>query len=694
MKCNTKNFIINGHIEVFPESNKIIFSQKKSVEVHVEPRIMKLLILLSSDPGRIYKRPELIEQIWDSKWIAEEGLTKAISELRKSLKDATLIKTNPKQGYTFVGEVREMLDSKKNSKIPHLKIPLTFEHSLIYLLVILVFTLFYIFTPFSEEIPSYKYSYLTEKKGLHLSPTISSNGQLVAYTERNDTDQKFTLILQSVPSKSIIFKSSDHYGDYESPVFSPNNKFLAFINKESGHVFLSTLDIKNHVIKNIYQMSDKANPQIDWSPDGQWLVFNDRDQNTNSYNLYMYNLDQGEVKQITNSGLNEINPSFSSDGSKIAFIQKENVNIRANINVLDLKSGHSKVIKKIPYGVYDLDWSEDGKSILYTSSDGFDTFIHKLSLSDRSITQISNQNFYQLSINSNQNQLVASSYSSDDNIWMKRLSSDSSMMKPVVNSNRYELKGVISPDGIKMAYVSDISGSFQVWEFDFETKSSRQLTRIEGRNIYDKLSWSPNGKHILTSVKNADFNQILLISPDSNNSEVVINDQFVNQFPEFNSNSTFHFISNRSGSNELWIFDLAEKKLNKLSNISHDLAYAKLNPTDSSVYFTQVGLEGLWKSKISGGTATKILCPITKRDYDSWELFEDGIYYIDRFSDPATVSYLDFESGEQKTLFHLPSNNHTYNTKISVSTDRSSIVFNQIDHFESDIVLLKKQKSI
>lgn len=70
---------------------------------------MKLLCLLVENRGQLVSRDRIIEDIWNGYGGGDEGLTQAISSLRKILndKDKQVIETVPKSGYIFRGEVAD-----------------------------------------------------------------------------------------------------------------------------------------------------------------------------------------------------------------------------------------------------------------------------------------------------------------------------------------------------------------------------------------------------------------------------------------------------------------------------------------------------------------------------------------------------------------------------------------------------------
>jgi TolB-like protein/Tfp pilus assembly protein PilF len=95
-----------GEWLVRPRANKLI---NDDGEVHVEPKIMDVLVCLAEAKGQVVTRRDLLQRVWDRVVVNEEALTRTISELRNVLADSannpTYIKTIPKRGYSLIAPV-------------------------------------------------------------------------------------------------------------------------------------------------------------------------------------------------------------------------------------------------------------------------------------------------------------------------------------------------------------------------------------------------------------------------------------------------------------------------------------------------------------------------------------------------------------------------------------------------------------
>ena len=95
-----------GQWHVQPALNRI--SDGRDVR-HLEPQVVDLLVFLASSDGRVVSKDEIIDAVWEGRFIAEATLTRSIADLRRALGDNTqtpqYIETIPKRGYRFVAPV-------------------------------------------------------------------------------------------------------------------------------------------------------------------------------------------------------------------------------------------------------------------------------------------------------------------------------------------------------------------------------------------------------------------------------------------------------------------------------------------------------------------------------------------------------------------------------------------------------------
>ncbi|MGE5943391.1 MAG: winged helix-turn-helix domain-containing protein [Flavobacteriales bacterium] len=128
-----ESFYINNRFFTNPSTN-IIKEIKGANEIRLEPRLMLLLCILSKNEGKVVSREFLIKEIWNDYGGADEGLTQAISFLRKVIgdKNKEIIETVPKKGYILHATI------SKNINEEEIRIEKTKQSFYKYLIAILV----------------------------------------------------------------------------------------------------------------------------------------------------------------------------------------------------------------------------------------------------------------------------------------------------------------------------------------------------------------------------------------------------------------------------------------------------------------------------------------------------------------------------------------------------------------------------
>ncbi|MBV9497255.1 MAG: PD40 domain-containing protein [Acidobacteria bacterium] len=161
---------------------------------------------------------------------------------------------------------------------------------------------------------------------LNVGPSLSPDGRYLAFLstrELFDVD----LFLADAKTGRVIRRlvSSDRDAHYDALRFidsagswSPDSKRLAFITFEKGDNFLGIVDAEGRSTEHIRVPNLDAMSSVSWSPDGRSLVISG--QRTGVTDLFIYNLDTKNVRQLTNDKFADMQPAWSPDGKTIAFV--------------------------------------------------------------------------------------------------------------------------------------------------------------------------------------------------------------------------------------------------------------------------------------------------------------------------------------------------------------------------------------
>jgi len=94
-------------------------------QVAIEPQVFDLLAHLIRHRDRVVSKDDLLDTIWKGRVVSESALFNRINAARKAIGDTgdrqRLIKTLPRRGLRFVGEVRE--ETLRSPALPDLSLP-------------------------------------------------------------------------------------------------------------------------------------------------------------------------------------------------------------------------------------------------------------------------------------------------------------------------------------------------------------------------------------------------------------------------------------------------------------------------------------------------------------------------------------------------------------------------------------------
>ncbi len=224
-----------------------------------------------------------------------------------------------------------------------------------------------------------------------LNQTVLVQGESMAYVELPNTATELNSadngLIKVASVRGAMNKKEIGWG--RNPVISPDGRYVAYVSYPGDGS--SQIIIKDPV-GNETNVTNSQSFNVDpsWSPIGKdgnlYLVFSSDRISSNSgalvggsvsghgerYHLWRVNANGFDLRQITNTAGNDFQPSWSPDGSRIAFssdLATNKSNTFRNIWVLDVQTGKQTqyTYETIPNkGTYNPSWSPDAQKLAYT----------------------------------------------------------------------------------------------------------------------------------------------------------------------------------------------------------------------------------------------------------------------------------------------------------------------------------------
>jgi Tol biopolymer transport system component len=192
---------------------------------------------------------------------------------------------------------------------------------------------------------------------------VNNNGILTFGSKSGEND---ALYIYDIPDRSIKEKYYfDNLVGILSPSWSSDGKKIAFTGLSfEGYKDIYIFDVTTEELTKLTDDSyDDNDPS--WSPDGNFIVFSsDRTElgKNWSYNLFLINVNDGNVAYLTYGKQKDAAPVFSPDGKHIAFTSDRDLSLNLYLLELDGAKNPKKEYKITSFAnaAFDPEWTPEG----------------------------------------------------------------------------------------------------------------------------------------------------------------------------------------------------------------------------------------------------------------------------------------------------------------------------------------------
>lgn len=240
---------------------------------------------------------------------------------------------------------------------------------------------------------------------------------------------------------------------------------------------------------------DDLSPSI--SPDGSKIAFTTSRHGT--FEIYVMNGDGSSPTRLTNNFVHDMEPSWSPDGTRIAFVRNDN-----QIYVMNANGTGEVNISNNGYRDIGPSWSPDGTRIVFASDQGdaFATYTEIYTMDPDGTDRT------RLTVNHGEHDYLArwspdgtkitwtrddasnpQFYSAALDVWI--MNANGSGQANLTNHGRGDANAVWSPDGTKIAFVSDrdVAAQYQ-WQIYTMNANGTGVTRITTNSNSDyAMDW-------------------------------------------------------------------------------------------------------------------------------------------------------------------------------------------------------------
>jgi serine/threonine protein kinase len=544
---------------------------------------------------------------------------------------------------------------------------------------------------------------LTTYPGDEISPSFSPDGSQVAFAwnalENGTSHTNFDIYTTVIGSGERVQLTKDP-ADESSPAWSPDGRSIAFVRTLSqdraGVFVISAIGGRERKLTEI-QLSglEPFSRDLDWFPDSRSLAVSGAQAPGQPAGLFRLAVETGQKTRLTSAPENapgDASPAVAPDGHSVAFVRSEGEetgdvflleladDLRPKREPTRLTSDHRLV--------QGLAWTPDGRTIVSASGSVHSEWLWEIPVrrwpwQSRSPRRLAFEG--RLPAISRQGRLAYALVIADVDIWKLDLNGDRPATvpsAPLISSTRVDHDARYSPDGKRIAFGSNRSGSFEIWVCNADGSSPAQLTSFANSNYVTDPLWSRDGRVIYFNYRYEGKNLPYAIDADGGAARrAELGEGGISAFSH--DGRWVYFVLKRSGIDQIWKAPAGGG--NPVQVTTAGGSEATESPDGRYLYLLRSGASGtleLWRKQLDSGEETRVLDSILNNNYD---VVDRGIYFIPD-STPFAIKFLSFESGKTTTIASL-TREPAYG--LSVSPDGRSLLYSDFRSFTGDLMLVE-----
>ena len=517
--------------------------------------------------------------------------------------------------------------------------------------------------------------------GNQFEPRLSPHGDVVAFAwQAPGSSTGWDLWLQEIGGDQPV-QLTDHPHHERLPAWSSDGLRLAFLrfSPDGEECALSAVEVLSRRVERLAECHPGTR-SLAWSPDSRWLAYDgsldtdvaiDTEAADSSEAVpgdfgrpgpravFALELATGQQRQLTDppaAMVGDTGVRFSPDGQWLAFEREMTLN-GSELGVVEVETRESRVISSESWGrIRGLDWSSDGETLLVSSDrsgqyelwlaplDG--TAASRLAVTDRWVTQPT--------VARAGGRLIYRTFRDKVDVWTLALGDGlepSADPSRVAESSRSERQPTVTRSEKRIAFLSDRSGSLQLWSATPDGDDLRRHTSFQNARPAAP-SFSPDDQTIVFERVGPGRTDIWSVDVDSRLALALVEGSGNSRNPSYsNDGDTIFFATDEGGTWQIRRRTLGSQEQDL--TLGDPGGFRPLTTTDDAwLVYSRVDAPGLWRVPTDGGPSEQLTAELALDDWGTWDVTERGIFYVTR--DPAVLWLLSLDGKETTRVTDIP----------------------------------------
>jgi Tol biopolymer transport system component len=277
----------------------------------------------------------------------------------------------------------------------------------------------------------------------------------------------------------------------------------------------------------------------------------------------------------------------------------------------------------------------------------------------------------------------------DSNIWRIEITGAAKQatapVKLIATTMR-EYAPQYSPDGQKIVFGSNRTGSQEIWVCDRNGENQIPITNIGALNT-STPRWSPDGRQIAFDSLQEGNRDIYVIGANGGRPHRLTREPSEDACPSWSRDGRWiYFSSNRSGSLQTWKMPVGG---GQAAQVTRQGGFEGFESHDGKSFYYLKGrlVPGIWRVPVGGGEEALVLDYHRAGYWRYWAVTEQGIYFATEETRlRPVIEFYSFATGKVTQVAQLEKPLGGVRG-LSVSPDGRWILYTQFDQSGSDIMM-------
>jgi len=687
-------YLVGHRWRVCPDINRIIDAD---TEHQVPDKFMQVLVVLIEAAG-VVSRQELFDAVWPGTFVVDESLTRAISSLRRLFdddpKDPKIIETIPKKGYRLLAPVEKISEQAAprtgGAAVSSLtgRRPWVVPLFVVAALVAAAAAWWMVDRGRRPDNPATQIR-LTALPGVEEYPSLSPTGDRVAFVWDGGDEEPDGIFVQVIDAGPPL-RLTTTPGHYAYPAWTPDSRHIAYARIAGDRRGIFMVPAAGGAETEVVAAEGESTLLAPaYSPDGRWLVFSYRRAPGEPWQLHRMDLETGEIECLAPSTAIPYGghrAQFSPDGRSLAFLRLQG---DARDLVIASAAGSSpRTVDTDGRPVADFAWTSDSAGFVVNLGEALESIDFDGS-SRRILSSTRPLGIVTVAVETPL--LAFSEGRREKNIWEWAPPSGVDLEQHparLIHSTAWDAFPAVSPDGDTIAFLSDRTGTSQLWLASRDGADARQLTHLD-RVIWGAPAWSPDGRRIAITADVGGTTAIQIVEAEGGRASLLAPLGGAEARPSWSRDGTaLYVLRSTADGNSIWRRPISPDAADEASIVTPDGGSMAVEAPDGvGIFFTRSrwSKDGIWWCGSDGQNPKLVVAP-SEGEILTWRPTTRGLFLGTRRGPgdrEYRVAFFDFATEETAEIITIPGR-LGFHLDVDPRDDRR-LVYDQTEAVASDI---------